>query len=244
MNDSKSYYENYFKVRSPEHSYTMESMVNSSRVRFIKTFLKTLVPTGSKILDIGCGDFFLSRFLPEYSWTGLDINTDCSDKIIKHDLSAVPYPLKDNAFDAVVCSEVLEHVWEPRAIYSEANRLLKDNGVFLVSTPNHDNIDWVLNSHKEMLYDDKFSHQTEHIRFYNYATHKRYLEKYGFTIESHTGCDSQFVEFFHKPRIALFNYLNEVLKIPHDSGQIDQIMGQMFKEHDAGIMVIARKNKK
>lgn len=241
MNDYKSYYENYFKNLAPEHAYRMETMAGSSRLRFIKTFLKNLIKPGDKVLDIGCGDFFLSRFLPEYSWTGLDINTDCSDKIIKHDLSTVPYPLTDASFDAVVCSEVLEHVWEPRAIYSEAHRLLKPNGVFIVSTPNHDNIDWVLNGHKEMLFDDKFSHQIEHIRFYNYATHKKYLERFGFSVEDHTGCDAQFVEFFHKPRVALFHYLNDVLKIPHDSGQIDQIVGQMFKEHDAGIMVIARK---
>ena len=242
MSESNKYYEDYFKVRLPEHAYRMESMAQSSRVRFFKTYLRNLVKPCCKILDIGCGDFFLSRLLPEFNWTGLDINTDCSDKIIKHDVSTVPYPLQDGVYDAVVCSEVLEHVWEPRAIYSEAYRLLKPNGIFIVSTPNHDNIDWVLNHHKEMLFDDKFSHQMEHIRFYNYETHKKYLERYGFVIEDHTGCDAQFVEFFHKPREVLFNYLNEVLKVPHDSGQVDQIIGQMFKTHDAGIMVISRKS--
>ncbi len=243
MSESQRYYEEYFKVRKPEHAYRMESMAASSRVRFLKNYITKLVPKGSRILDVGCGDFYLARALPEYEWTGLDLNTDSSDKIIKHDVSVAPYPLADSSFDAVVCSEVLEHIWEPRAVYHQANRVLKADGVFIVSTPNHDNIDWILNHHRELLFDHKFSHQMEHIRFYNYKTHERYLNEYGFKVIDYTGCDAQFVEFFKEPRGMLFYYLNEVLKIPHDSGQVDQVFGQMFRTYDSGIMVVARKIK-
>ena len=44
--------------------------------------------------------------------------------------------LPDATFDGVVCSSVLEYVSDPRAALVELWRLLKPNGLLLVSVPN------------------------------------------------------------------------------------------------------------
>jgi SAM-dependent methyltransferase len=40
-----------------------------------------------------------------------------------------------NSFDAVVCTEVLEHVSDPRRVVSECARVLKPGGVMLITVP-------------------------------------------------------------------------------------------------------------
>lgn len=50
-------------------------------------------------------------------------------------LEAEHVPFGDSCFDAVICSEVLEHVSEPRNVLAEACRILRASGVLLVSVP-------------------------------------------------------------------------------------------------------------
>lgn len=45
-------------------------------------------------------------------------------------------PFEDGTFDRVYCSEVLEHVIDPKAVIAEMRRVLKPNGVAVVSVPN------------------------------------------------------------------------------------------------------------
>jgi len=45
-------------------------------------------------------------------------------------------PFKDNIFDLVTCSEVLEHIAEPKKALKEMYRVLKPGGRLLISTPN------------------------------------------------------------------------------------------------------------
>ncbi|PYK49887.1 MAG: hypothetical protein DME20_05630 [Verrucomicrobia bacterium] len=47
-----------------------------------------------------------------------------------------PLPLKDNTFDGVNLVEVIEHVEHQPQLIREIGRVLKDNGVVVISTPN------------------------------------------------------------------------------------------------------------
>jgi len=49
-------------------------------------------------------------------------------------------PFHDGIFDIVTCFEVLEHVINTDFVLSEINRVLKQNGIFIVSTPNVNSI--------------------------------------------------------------------------------------------------------
>jgi 2-polyprenyl-6-hydroxyphenyl methylase/3-demethylubiquinone-9 3-methyltransferase len=45
-------------------------------------------------------------------------------------------PLRDNAFDGVICSSVIEYLHDPKACLEELHRVLKPGGVALISVPN------------------------------------------------------------------------------------------------------------
>lgn len=45
---------------------------------------------------------------------------------------------EDNSFDAITLFEVIEHLTDPLSLLKEMKRILKPNGVILISTGNHD----------------------------------------------------------------------------------------------------------
>jgi SAM-dependent methyltransferase len=53
------------------------------------------------------------------------------------DLEYGMIPVKDKTFDIVLCCEVLEHMEiDPMFMLAEANRILKDDGILVLTTPN------------------------------------------------------------------------------------------------------------
>ncbi|NIP26963.1 MAG: class I SAM-dependent methyltransferase, partial [Phycisphaerae bacterium] len=49
------------------------------------------------------------------------------------DLSSIP--IQDNQYDMVICTQVLEHVPEPKAVLAELHRVLKLRGELWLSAP-------------------------------------------------------------------------------------------------------------
>jgi ubiquinone/menaquinone biosynthesis C-methylase UbiE len=108
---------------------------------------------GKKLLDLGAGMGGLSVALmrelgPEgLRLQALDYNPDyCSIALLRAERYALqlsiavgageylPYP--SEAFDLVVCMDVLEHVADPRAVLAEIERVLKPGGTALTTVPN------------------------------------------------------------------------------------------------------------
>ncbi len=91
------------------------------------------------ILDFGCGSKpYESLFTSANSYVGVDIdvsghNHKNSKVDFYYDGKALPFP--DKNFDAVVCFEVFEHVFNIEEVLAEIRRVLKPNGLLLVSIP-------------------------------------------------------------------------------------------------------------
>src|ERR1700674_1109967 len=49
-------------------------------------------------------------------------------------------PVRDDSFDIIISTEVIEHLENPRAIFREFYRLLRSNGVLIVTTPNQESV--------------------------------------------------------------------------------------------------------
>ncbi|MBN2484734.1 MAG: class I SAM-dependent methyltransferase [Bacteroidales bacterium] len=103
-----------------------------------------------KLLDIGCGSKpYKDLFVHITEYIGIDVDTSGHDHK-KEDIdlffNGIDIPFPDNYFDSLLCSEVLEHVENLSVLLSEANRVLRPGGKFLVTTP------FVWNEH-EMPYD-------------------------------------------------------------------------------------------
>lgn len=242
MTDVVNYYKTYHRAYNNQ-GYRMEKHKEASRIYFLQDYVKQFTPKGGKVLDVGCGDLYLSTVLPEYEWQGVDIGPPegaPKDKILIHDISNAPYALKAASYDTVICSEVLEHVWDPYVIVKEIRRLIKPGGTFIMSTPNFDHIDLLLTRHRPVLYDPQQSHLVEHIRNYNLQTHAKMLEANDFQIAAYHGADAHFSEFFFDARQILKKYLNEQVNAGVDDGNVDQVLGLMFPDYSHTIMIIAK----
>jgi SAM-dependent methyltransferase len=196
------YYKNYYKDKG-DVAYLGANQAQTSRMQVFCDWLRAELKPGAKVLDVGCGDAVFAELMPEFEWYGVDINTekaaprfrgkeDFENHLQEHDLMKPPYPWDDGYFDAVITSEVLEHLWDLRVVHREVKRLLKRDGLYVLSTPNFDWITNHLESFRRVMQTAEAHWTFEHIRHYNYATHKRFLNECGFVIEKHTGADGHY----------------------------------------------------
>lgn len=239
MSSMQEYYREYFKNGG---SYTLGSSGMPSRALSIITWLSDL-PKGSRVLDIGCGDMSFSKYMPSLEWVGMDICTDRAvGHAITHDLMKVPYPFGDASFDACVCSEVLEHVWDLRVVHKEAHRVLKIGGMYVISTPNFDWVEHHLAAFRQVMFNPENAWTMEHIRFYNRPIHEALLKAAGFHVADYTGADPHFGEFFQGARKHLKSLM---LTLGHEQYKADAIvdmdLGRMFRDVSHTIAFLGRK---
>jgi 2-polyprenyl-3-methyl-5-hydroxy-6-metoxy-1,4-benzoquinol methylase len=96
-----------------------------------------------KVLDVGCSSgWFLSRICSRYSSfkaTGVDVYKDAilyASKLYPHitfqyaDVHSLPF--RKNSFDIVLCTNVLEHVKEPKLVLSEIRRVMRPDGTAFI----------------------------------------------------------------------------------------------------------------
>ncbi len=116
------------------------------RVNWIENTLQK-IPAGSKILDAGAGECQFRKFCNHLNYVsqdfaqytgegniGLQTGTWDNTKLdIVSDITAIP--VEDGSFDAVMCTEVLEHVPDPVAALKELNRVLRPGGYLLITAP-------------------------------------------------------------------------------------------------------------
>ena len=96
-----------------------------------------------RALDIGCGLGVMLEKLSQISEevVGLDIvNNTETTKLILFDLNLGKLPFKDELFDLIVCTEVLEHLCYPHQVLKEISRILIVDEYFVVGLPNSYNI--------------------------------------------------------------------------------------------------------
>jgi SAM-dependent methyltransferase len=107
--------------------------------------IETLHPEiPQSILDIGTADGLMLSNLkdafPNATCVGIEYARDlmacCESKtihLIRGD--ALTLPVKDNSFDVVIATAIIEHVSEPIQLVRESFRVLRGNGIFIVTTP-------------------------------------------------------------------------------------------------------------
>lgn len=125
---------------------TYSDIEDLKRLDFIVNAIKALNNPMAKILDIGCGNGNISLALGSmgYSVTGVDIDQTSIDTASgRNTFENVKFEVLDansfsmlDAFDAVVCSEVLEHLHKPYELLESIYRILKPGGVFAATVPN------------------------------------------------------------------------------------------------------------
>jgi SAM-dependent methyltransferase len=112
---------------------------NLSGVRHLERWVASAakaLPPGSLVLDAGSGPAPFRRHFDHVLYETADHLKNSYEYFpptYTCDLNAIP--VADGRFDLVVCTQVLEHVPNPVAVLKELARVLKDDGVILLSAP-------------------------------------------------------------------------------------------------------------
>lgn len=106
-------------------------------LRFLKP---RLLNFDGNLLDVGCGEMPFRTLAPKAKhYVGLDVKEAVSFGMRDHlDIvlfDGVNIPFPDSSFDCLLCTEVLEHTHEPDALIAEMLRVLRPNGVLLITVP-------------------------------------------------------------------------------------------------------------
>ena len=91
------------------------------------------LPAGARLLDYGCADTpYRGFFAPGVEYVGADLaGNPLASLTLNPDGSL---PAADASFDAVISTQVLEHVADPGLYLSESFRVLRSGGRLLLST--------------------------------------------------------------------------------------------------------------
>ena len=118
--------------------------IANKRISLILRSLKKLDRNRIKILDVGCGDRFITNKIKDagYNIKGIDKFSSKEAKWITEDpdflMDAMNMTFNDDSFDVVLALEVIEHC----NCIDEIKRVLKPNGLFFCSTPSP-STDWI-----------------------------------------------------------------------------------------------------
>lgn len=99
---------------------------------------------GLRVADLGCGfrAAILTRLLEDVA-SATVVDVDLADELIAHPkvtairglLPEAVGPLPDSSFDVIMCTSVLEHLWDDDELLRQCHRLLAPGGTLLVNVP-------------------------------------------------------------------------------------------------------------
>ena len=127
----------------PDPTYLEEETGRRKASRKILERIEKLTSKG-KLLDLGSSAGFFLAEAKSRGWetTGLESSSWSKKYAEKHfGLTVYDQPLEKlswqpESFDAVTMLDVIEHLTGPREVLSEVKKILKPNGVFVITTPN------------------------------------------------------------------------------------------------------------
>ena len=153
------------------------------RARF--RVIRGMVDGTSRILDIGCGSSRILQSLPQA--VGLDMQIRKlrwmrapGRSLVAGSLSKLPFT--DGAFDAVICSEVIEHIPREDIDLTDMVRVLAPGGTLVLGTPDYGR--WIWRT-LEDLYKRVFpqGYATEHINQYTRQSLRKEIEHMGLVVQ-------------------------------------------------------------
>ena len=123
-------------------TFRIRNYLEQSKVRL----LSKLLPESADVLDAGCGgpDFLekMRKFgRPGWRLWGNDINAGALADLHKQGFKILPGRFEDldqpaSSFDAIIFKQVIEHFESPREVLLQTARLLREDGVVVIETPN------------------------------------------------------------------------------------------------------------
>lgn len=126
----KSKVERYYDEISEDYGKNINLYCQKRFLGIVKKFSE------GKVLEVGCGTGHVQSRLKNV--VGMDITLSMLKKnrnnVVCADAHSIPF--KDGTFDVVYSIDVIEHVQNPGKMIGECKRVLKKNGILILTTPN------------------------------------------------------------------------------------------------------------
>jgi SAM-dependent methyltransferase len=230
------------------YSRKEKSLFGAAKARVVSNDARKLLRLAGvpepRILEVGCGNGSLLRRVLELNPKAYVCGIDIKDLGLSADpqidfrlgqLEAVDLP--DNSFDAIYCSNLIEHVAHPLDFIVRLKALLRPGGKVVIVTPNHRSIDRYVFGRYWGGY-----HFPRHLTLFNHKNIKPAIELGGLRVERISGsyawwaisvANCLFPESARRPRGPLFMAITAVF-LPFD------MLVNLFRPHGS-MTAIAQK---
>ena len=233
----------------PEHQQVFRRLLN-------------LQPT-ERFLDVGCGEGY--QTIPLAREAGYSVGVDVAGSVLRVLQSLKEYdpskleliegdvedlPLPDASFDKVLCSHVLEHVLDDRAVLSEIRRVLVPGGTAVLAIPlkytwQHRALTLATDVGRAILKPGKkkapvlppgtlnkrLIGRQAHIRHHSVDSFLDLVKSEGFAVEEIVGM------WFHDPR----NWVVRWTQTWEPTYRVGTRISKVFPKMGAGLVVLVRK---
>lgn len=217
---AKAYDSSYYGEKEERFNPYIEKILNIFRKKRARLVYKN-VKEGN-VLDIGCGNgkflFYLSRF-GDYKLFGTELDGNSAKRAMKIPEINLKIGALENddfeaeTFDAITMFQVFEHLQEPGRTLKIISKIIKKNGILIISFPNID-------SFQSKLFRGKWLHidPPRHLFFFKPKDFVNLMKDFGFEIlESHYfsieqnpfGMIQSILNCFLRKREVLFEKLKE-----------------------------------
>lgn len=179
------------------------------------SFLLRHAPTRGRLLELGCGEGKVLRTLarerPSLTLLGCDVrDVSPSDGAFEFRRMASGVPAADQELDAVVFSDVLEHVDDPRATLAELRRVLRPGGTLVGFVPLEGQPGSAYSFYRALLGPDLYLHTKRHVHAFDRRQVRRLLAGFEVFEERHAyhalgqWLDASFFAAARLPRLSRF----------------------------------------
>jgi SAM-dependent methyltransferase len=196
-----------------------------------------------RVLDAGCGDGINMSVLKDiFAIKGIEADIVGSDyngvrleraaangsfPVVEADLLKTPF--KNEEFDVILCSHVLEHIHEDVTALLELKRILAPSGLMIIAVPNEGcALGWMRNH----VVQRSILRTTDHIHFY---TLKTLLKKTALAKLDIFG--PALTEGFFVPHLGIYSRLREISA----GRKVISILARLFSSQSTGLIVAFRK---
>jgi dolichol-phosphate mannosyltransferase len=157
-----------------------------------------------RVLDIGCGSSVIIQSLNNA--VGMDVSMGKLRFLRRRGIelvrgSAFSLPFRDDAFDCVISSQVIEHIPYDDVLFTEMKRVLAPGGLLIIGTPDYSTLGWQI---IEPLYGRLMpgGYRDEHITHYTRESLSGILVDRGFVHEETAYvARSELIMKFRKPAV-------------------------------------------
>ncbi|MGF1619151.1 MAG: class I SAM-dependent methyltransferase [Rhodomicrobiaceae bacterium] len=175
------FYENYYKTS--QYTAKLESKIRRARRR-IKGLKRT---NGQRFLDVGCNVGFATEAARQIGFQaeGIDLDPVAIDTARKlfpearfstDDLDHLA--MKNERYDVVYCSEIIEHLTDPDAFLSSVKSVMTDGATLFLTTPDAGH--YRVSQKPEHLCDWNNVRPPEHLLYFNGRSIRCLLSNHGF----------------------------------------------------------------